>query len=778
MTCRNPCCKKPNASGPESHWSDVARGVAARRSSKGGFTRTAGSGSIGVAPSCVTPELPNFTVSPTHRGGRHPTSPAIHDLIVKHPPARTRITYALLAVPWLVAAVAAVAVSGAPVSAAFRAQLTVLVGVTTAVIAIGASLLMLPSTTDGRRRSIGYASGMLAPFSALVAVQTDGPYSVAFVAACVCALGATVATGWRGVFIGAIGAMVVTFIAPAIAGVATAPSAIAYGLAVIATVTVLPVAYIVRSVQRGTLRTLSELPAFAAGPSEAALEFPNSILDARTVIGSEAVESQTRIEAIARYLRQVRDTLGVTDAVFWRTTRAGNALAPMAWASNANDKWQSSHHALGSELVAVQSANRVALFDRPGEGTMAAVVVPGPPNASGVLSLHAAKLTVSHELLARWLPRFADNLGLLAQLLETQAEYSRQNRQSQSLLQASQTFQQQRTIDLLGQSICDSALTVTGATRATLVRWYPETSTGVIQSVTTGHHLQRGAPIAADSLVGQLCAAGLPQVWEDAQLLEQVTPVYGSGHSVSRLGSLSVVPLKQGNAVTGAIVVESETVGGVLLRDMRNVRLLGAVASVSLETVWQIEEATRRARTDALTGLANRRAFDEALSRAVAEADRFGHNVGLVVCDVDNFKRVNDLYGHEVGDHVLRSIAATLSVGVRGVDLIARYGGEELVMLLGKADVAMAWEVAERMRASIEAKTIGVGEHLVHVTASFGVASYPETARLGDELFPAADKALYAAKREGRNCVRFARPLSAEQGNEGEGIPGEGEEGE
>ena len=109
--------------------------------------------------------------------------------------------------------------------------------------------------------------------------------------------------------------------------------------------------------------------------------------------------------------------------------------------------------------------------------------------------------------------------------------------------------------------------------------------------------------------------------------------------------------------------------GGVLLRDMRNVRLLGAVASVSLETVWQIEEATRRARTDALTGLANRRAFDEALARAIAEADRFGHNVGLVVCDVDNFKRVNDLYGHEVGDHVLRSIAASLSTGVRGVDL-------------------------------------------------------------------------------------------------------------
>ena len=165
----------------------------------------------------------------------------------------------------------------------------------------------------------------------------DGPYSVAFVAACVCALGATVATGWRGVFIGAIGAMVVTFVAPALAGATMSLSYVAYGLAVIATVTVLPVAYIVRSLQRGTLRTLAELPAFAAGPSEVALEFPNSMPDARTVLESEASESQTRIEALARYLRQVRDTLGVTDAVYWRNTRSGSALAPVAWASPRED---------------------------------------------------------------------------------------------------------------------------------------------------------------------------------------------------------------------------------------------------------------------------------------------------------------------------------------------------------------------------------------------------------------------------------------------------------
>ncbi len=695
--------------------------------------------------------------------------------IVTPPPARARITYPWLALPWLVAVAVTLSRTG-HVQTAPQAPLHAVIIAIVVLITVGVALLMRAGTSEGQRRAIGFASGLLAPFTTVMAVQSGGPHSVAFVAACVCALGATVATGWRGVFIGAIGTLLVAFAAPMIGGASITVDEITYGLSIVVTVTLLPVAYIMRSLQRGTLRTLAELPAFAAGPIEAALEFPGAMLDSRTVAESEAGESQTRVEALARYLRQVRDTLGVTDAVFWRPTRDGRSLAPVAWASSVPGVWDGHHGTLGSELIAVQSAARVALFDRAGDGVMAAVAVPGPAHACGVLSLHATRIDVSNELLARWLPRFADNLGMLAQLLETQAEYSRQNRQAQSLLQASQVFQQQRTIDTLGQSICDAALSVSGATRATLVRWYPETSTGVVQSVTSGHHLQRGAPVSAESLIGQLCLVGMPQVWEDAQLLEQITPVYSAGHVIARLGSLSVVPMKQGSAVTGAIVVESDTVGGVLLRDMRNVRLLGAVASVSLETVWQIEEATRRARTDALTGLANRRAFDEALARAIAEADRFGHNVGLVVCDVDNFKRVNDLYGHEVGDHVLRSIAASLSTGVRGVDLVARYGGEEIVMLLGKADVAMAWEVAERMRAAIEGKTIGVGEHLVHVTASFGVASYPETARLGDELFPAADKALYTAKREGRNCVRFARPLNSEQETDGEGMEEGGEE--
>ena len=673
---------------------------------------------------------------------------------------------AALIVPWLAAGAVATRFGPGLEDASHRAELGAVMVMCALLIAAGGALLLMPSTKESHRRAIGFAAGILAPLAAIVALQTGGTRSVAFIAAAVCALGTGAAAGWAGAVLTSIGSLAVVLGVPWWLGGTLTLSDFAFGLAVIGTVTALPFVSIQRSLQHGTLNTLAELPSFATAPSDTAVATPSAV--PQSLFESDVAEHQSRSDALARYLRQVRDTLGVTDAVYWRMTKDGKALTPLAWASEGHDPWHAHTDALGSHLAGVQSASRVLQMDHLGDGKIAAVGVSGPANSTGVLTLHAKKFAVSHDVLERWLPRFADNLGLIAQLLETQAEHGRQNRQTQALLQASQNFQQQRTIDTLGQSICDSALTVTGASRAALVRWYPETGSGVVQSVTSGHHLQRGATVVADSLVGQLCNVGLPQVWEDAEHLERVTAVFSSATPLRNTGSLGIVPLKQTDGVSGAIVVESEAVGGVLSRDIRNVRLLGAIASVSLETVWQIEEATRRARTDALTGLNNRRAFDEALARSLAEADRFGHNVGLVICDVDNFKRVNDLYGHEVGDHVLRSIAATLSAGTRGVDMVARYGGEELVLLLGKADVAMAWEVAERMRAAIEAKSIGVGEHLVHVTASFGVAAYPETARLGDDLFPAADRALYAAKREGRNCVRFARPLGSEPAAEGE----------
>src|SRR6185437_8739287 len=176
------------------------------------------------------------------------------------------------------------------------------------------------------------------------------------------------------------------------------------------------------------------------------------------------------------------------------------------------------------------------------------------------------------------------------------------------------------------------------------------------------------------------------------------------------------------------------------------------------EIVWEIEEVSLRARTDSLTGLSNRRHFDEQLKRVVAETDRFGGTCSLILVDLDHFKAVNDEHGHEEGDNVLKHVAQVLADGVRTVDVCARYGGEEIGILLPQTSQQGAVELAERLRLILEARPAPSGVERIPVTASFGVATYPAPVPYGDWLLLAADKALYEAKGAGRNCVKVINP--------------------
>jgi diguanylate cyclase (GGDEF)-like protein len=192
----------------------------------------------------------------------------------------------------------------------------------------------------------------------------------------------------------------------------------------------------------------------------------------------------------------------------------------------------------------------------------------------------------------------------------------------------------------------------------------------------------------------------------------------------------------------------------VCARDLRTVRLLAALAAVSIETLDGFEAAERRAFTDELTGVTNRRGFEAQLAAALDRSDRFGESVAVVMCDVDEFKALNDAHGHEAGDLVLRSVAATLKRGVRAVDCCARYGGEEFVLVLPQATGAGAAELAERLRRAIEMRPVRADGRQLRVSASFGVAVYPTPVTTRGDLVAAADRALYRAKRDGRNCVR------------------------
>lgn len=184
-------------------------------------------------------------------------------------------------------------------------------------------------------------------------------------------------------------------------------------------------------------------------------------------------------------------------------------------------------------------------------------------------------------------------------------------------------------------------------------------------------------------------------------------------------------------------------------------RLLKEKEALAIELAAANERLEKTAATDALTGLANHRAFQDALKRDLSRAERDKQPLALVMLDADHFKRVNDSYGHPTGDLVLKTIAELMQQSIRTGDLAARYGGEEFVLLLPNADVAGAKVVAERLRRAIETCPIAGPQGLFKVTASFGVAATQGAgcARHGSLLIDHADKALYAAKHAGRNTV-------------------------
>ena len=177
-------------------------------------------------------------------------------------------------------------------------------------------------------------------------------------------------------------------------------------------------------------------------------------------------------------------------------------------------------------------------------------------------------------------------------------------------------------------------------------------------------------------------------------------------------------------------------------------------ASVSVENVDLHETVQRQAVTDELTGLFNHRRFQEVMAIEVERARRYGHEMGLIMLDIDNFKTVNDLHGHLQGDMVLREVARVLRQSSREIDEPARYGGEEMAVALPQTDLEGAYQFAERVRRRIEALEFGLpsGAGKLRVTASFGVASLGAAGDTDkDALVAAADGALYQAKRAGKN---------------------------
>ncbi|HWE96733.1 MAG TPA: GGDEF domain-containing protein [Tepidisphaeraceae bacterium] len=205
----------------------------------------------------------------------------------------------------------------------------------------------------------------------------------------------------------------------------------------------------------------------------------------------------------------------------------------------------------------------------------------------------------------------------------------------------------------------------------------------------------------------------------------------------------------------------NEALVEITLQSQQHASTLQQQASTLVE---QNQQLKKRAMTDALTGLANRAHFDQFLAEQLQAAAESRKPMSLLLLDVDKFKSVNDRYGHPAGDRVLQALGQKFAAAARAQDLAARYGGEELCLILPSTGRAAAAAIAENIRRSIAAKPIVCGAMAIPLTASIGVATFEPggTLKSAVHLLKAADLAVYNAKHSGRNCVRvFTLPTAA-----------------
>ncbi|MHB8644603.1 MAG: GGDEF domain-containing protein [Thermomicrobiales bacterium] len=229
------------------------------------------------------------------------------------------------------------------------------------------------------------------------------------------------------------------------------------------------------------------------------------------------------------------------------------------------------------------------------------------------------------------------------------------------------------------------------------------------------------------------------------------------------LGSVIVAPLRVEGEMIGAIMVGGTTRARYTPDDAAIVAELARHAAVALRNAQLHNAVAHAAQTDALTGLFNRGALLERLERELERSRRYGRSLAVIFFDLDRFKNINDTYGHQFGDRVLRELARIATGAVRSIDLVGRYGGEEFVAVLPETDGAQALIVAERLRANVARNRLDLpnGEE-VRATISAGVAVFPADATTMDTLLRIADTALYAAKAGGRNRVQY-EPISGQR---------------
>jgi diguanylate cyclase (GGDEF)-like protein len=476
-------------------------------------------------------------------------------------------------------------------------------------------------------------------------------------------------------------------------------------------------------------------------------------------------EAAYRVEELAAALDRARRSLDGWRAVLWEVDAEADRALPRLVSGGA---WPPAVALAGDPMRLARDESLMLRLETPpgwAEGSSRACIIPierpGEYDALFTLEYQEAGLFPT----AQALEEAAAQLRALLDMQREAARASAARERFSTIFSLMRRFPQKFEPDEFAAEIAETAREFTGMSGAALARWDQDAGHLLALAGDDG-----GAPLG--SAFGELDSELAFAARNATTLIRQrergergTLPVLVPGerwHAEPR--TIVIIPLQSvASGVVGVLALWNTEPVRIDPEQVEIIELLAPYAAMKLHQIQVYGPLQRFAERDALTELYNRRFFDERIRREEAHFLRYRRPTALIILDVDHFKAINDTFGHEAGDVVLKAMGGLLQAAVRGSDLAARFGGEEFVVLLPETALAGAVEIAERLRRQVETMVVEWRNTPIEVRVSIGVASCPECAPGPEALLAAADAALYVSKNSGRNRVTAA-PYGVFQG--------------